>query len=665
MPFWRPNLSRTFSASWVCPRCTLQNQRRFTACQACGAAFDEAAPPQPGPPNAPLPMVIARRLSPQVSQRGLPPVHAAPDAPPPYYQPYQPPAASSQPFARAHRPAAPQPSAVSDDRASAPRPRSLEEFVRSGGAPGAATMQVTVLLCDGTQLELTTTIDADQLRGRLRSALFEQHDRRPRDGDRRPRADGATARGDGAAAPRPRASSADSPRADDDVFRALPSQLAASHVENLANAGAAGGEAFARDHQVAVADAVRSYGDGELDGEVRRAFDKFLSRPEAGSRVNAPTTGGTTYDRDAPFETQVGLNAERFRQRSGPAPERNPDASLPLPPDRPDSNIAVPFEVASVGAKIRNTARVAGQRVEEMDHFVEEIRTPIIEVRDADDSSEGARLGARRAMERGLRDSALEQDAAEVDVGASLKMLCLAPDRGRAAVYGAAFVSIAQKCFAVLGWGDFEASKVRLYYMPSIRANEMVCARGGDDDRRLYVNVLAFEQSRLAEAHVGPSELAAVIPYWVQRFANASRDGAADARPPASKGLYDPAVRQRLAVLAGLPRQALAPVANAPKPPPVPETPLRRETRPAGRDDDARGAEELTRRPQSRAAVALEAPVGTAFAALRAMFPAAQWDDAALRWLAAQGGADAACEMVLGFETAAQMRSQLNDACVA
>lgn len=41
-------------------------------------------------------------------------------------------------------------------------------------------------------------------------------------------------------------------------------------------------------------------------------------------------------------------------------------------------SVPLAFEVAAVGSRLANLARVGGQRVEEMDHFVESTTTPIV-----------------------------------------------------------------------------------------------------------------------------------------------------------------------------------------------------------------------------------------------------------------------------------------------
>ena len=78
--------------------------------------------------------------------------------------------------------------------------------------------------------------------------------------------------------------------------------------------------------------------------------------------------------------------------------------------------------------------------------------------------------------------------------------------------------------------------------MPSVRANEFVCARDPNDGR-LYVNVLPFQQADVCVfrsddvCSVDPSKWPEVLAYWAARVAAA--DDAA--------GLYDSAARHRLA----------------------------------------------------------------------------------------------------------------------
>ena len=169
------------------------------------------------------------------------------------------------------------------------------------------------------------------------------------------------------------------------------------------------------------------------------------------------------------------------------------------------ANIPVAFEVAAVGEKIRNLARVAGERVAEMDHFVESVNTPIVRVQLPGDESEPGQRGfgdaqvegmnVRRALERSLRSALLGGNdggspAVPLDVGEELPPLLVveAPysssniashqQQQSLTVYAQIFWGVLVEAYTVLGWGSPQKEAVVLYHMPTMRADELVCAFG-------------------------------------------------------------------------------------------------------------------------------------------------------------------------------------------
>ena len=71
-----------------------------------------------------------------------------------------------------------------------------------------------------------------------------------------------------------------------------------------------------------------------------------------------------------------------------------------------------------MGAKLRNLSRVAGERVREMDHFVESVSTPVVRLRlaaggsDSDSGAGEGELGVRRALEAAVRRAQLQASRA-------------------------------------------------------------------------------------------------------------------------------------------------------------------------------------------------------------------------------------------------------------
>lgn len=210
-----------------------------------------------------------------------------------------------------------------------------------------------------------------------------------------------------------------------------------------------------------------------------------------------------------------------------------------------------------MAAKLRNMARVGGERVRELDHFVESVRTPIVELALGGGTSGGDkggaggdRLAVRKVLEAESRRLALNDvgglSRVELGDGASCLAICaVAPPPPFVAAYARLFWTVVLECAAVLGWSKRAADQVRPYYAASVRANEMVCALD-DDDGFFYVNVVPFQQANQCEmmpdqslpSRVSPKAWPEILPYWTQRFAEADKGHA---------GLFDMKVRHRLA----------------------------------------------------------------------------------------------------------------------
>lgn len=601
-------------SGWACHVCTLENRPDAESCSACGAPCRPPRATQAHP--AQLPHAVAY------------PVHRAyPGMPAP---------------ASPRGTATPAPAAASVQAVrpttDAQTPRTLEEFVQSGtSALGQATLHATVLLSDGTQLELTQTYEAEHLRVGLQplisaSAAASLPTATPFGPDAA--APGASA----LVGPLPAHSSTTTSAPSRRRNGGLPSSREAStpalrtpacaadggfvdecgpsFVESLANAGAAGGEADARRplpshpsrrggaavgpaqmplrETISLEEARRRYGDpAQLSG------DPLVGA--SGARVNAPTTGADSLYNNAEDAYERSVFIDPSRQACPPA-----GGTAPAPPvvemAKGDSEMmSVPFEVAAVGAKLRNMARVGGERVRELDHFVESVETPVVELRLGGRSeSDGDSLTVRRLLEDAMRRQKLS-GAVELPLGGDAPSLLVVPaaDRkpgeGDGAVpahllaYARIFWGVLSEALGVLGW-EGSARRVRLYWLPTVRATAFVCCSGGEGDSRLYVNLCPFQQAAACECEesdatrpiaLSRERWATALPYYVSRLAAADRAsagrGEASARKPT--GLYDEAVRRRLAArLAVLQQGAHVELPAAPaewSPPPVPTELLR------------------------------------------------------------------------------------------
>mmetsp|Transcript_36730 Transcript_36730/g.97035 ORF Transcript_36730/g.97035 Transcript_36730/m.97035 type:complete len:342 (-) Transcript_36730:258-1283(-) len=226
----------------------------------------------------------------------------------------------------------------------------------------------------------------------------------------------------------------------------------------------------------------------------------------------------------------------------------------------PVDSLPIAYEVAAVGARIANIHRVAGQRVLEMDHFVESVETPIVQLKlpGAPDVEEKLSLNGKRMMLLQARKvleqkflQATAQHGKKMMIGESsgtwappleFRLLSALGEAGGAASKWptpprpkiAPYLDPAQSGG---GSGIFfrEAEAVSagipphavhyayifhgllttvvhqilgrkvddviggLYYMPTIRADVFVCSAISDDRPKLHINVQAFEQSMPVE----------------------------------------------------------------------------------------------------------------------------------------------------------------------
>ena len=119
------------------------------------------------------------------------------------------------------------------------------------------------------------------------------------------------------------------------------------------------------------------------DGELQRLIDAKAA-DDGNARVNADIhSDAPLYANAGGFERSVWIDPHRSSS-GGCAASRAARGAPEIRVHRgatseaPAEELPVAYEVAAVGARLANMARVGGQRVEEMDHFVESTETPIV-----------------------------------------------------------------------------------------------------------------------------------------------------------------------------------------------------------------------------------------------------------------------------------------------
>ena len=228
------------------------------------------------------------------------------------------------------------------------------------------------------------------------------------------------------------------------------------------------------------------------------------------------------------------------------------------------SGVGVPYEVAGVGSRIKNLHRVGGQRVPEMDHFVAAVATPKIEVLLKGD--DGNLVVAPTANDIGThvalstRDTNLNRSfSIQVDCGQAGMFPVLIDSSYVKAdpTLVKTIVDIAQVFVGLLAtcMGDIlrlpcAPKNLQLYYMTTMRSDELCCCTSPKQGHKLYVNVQYFQQQLYctdsAPFYLLPDKCSEALQVWCTRIQMAVREG----NPPwasesAKKGLYDRGNRER------------------------------------------------------------------------------------------------------------------------
>jgi hypothetical protein len=274
--------------------------------------------------------------------------------------------------------------------------------------------------------------------------------------------------------------------------------------------------------------------------ERNRQLEEQRLQDSGGSRVNQTSrlaAGKRLYSLEN-YETSVYIDPTRHLQ--GPQVEsrdvnRDEEAAANLL----NNNVGVPVEVASVAAKMRNMHRVAGERIKEMDHFVASVSTPIVKLSlpgTNDASIESSGNGAAKRVTRNdigvylqasFKKTGLERSALisvpvySYDASGSYDKSCpllhfgsrpfqlmvegqyCRPDTPNPCPehvlrYATIFYWLLEKIFSEVLHIELSPRTVQLYYMTTIRADELVCSLS-EDDKKIYLNVLVFQQSLCCE----------------------------------------------------------------------------------------------------------------------------------------------------------------------
>lgn len=249
-----------------------------------------------------------------------------------------------------------------------------------------------------------------------------------------------------------------------------------------------------------------------------------------GTRVN-PSSKSRAYSIDG-YEKSVYIDPNRTIDVPLPSGKHPKPASPNIAPSL--TNAAVLFETAAMGAKLRNTHRVGGERVKEMDHFVASVETPSANLKIPDVAPLVAEMSTQG------------MDACIVDVKKNLKLHVQKRFRHERTGEVDEIILRHAKCFMDMietilkKFFDYE-QPVEFYYMTTMRADVSVCSLS-KENKKLYYNVLVFQQQQALDMKTGQiQDRNRIWRYWVQRTGIAlmsERQG----RPT---GLYDPAIRSK------------------------------------------------------------------------------------------------------------------------
>eukprot|EP00051_Salpingoeca_urceolata_P034258 m.24253 g.24253 ORF g.24253 m.24253 type:complete len:581 (+) comp7433_c0_seq1:360-2102(+) len=257
------------------------------------------------------------------------------------------------------------------------------------------------------------------------------------------------------------------------------------------------------------------------------------------TRVN-PASQHRGYSLDG-FENEVYIDPDR--SLSQPLPK----GKAPVQAKPQAAKAAIMFETTALGAKIRNTHKVGGERVKEMDHFVASVETPSVSVKLPDVaplvaeltmqglepirvpsgySSSGA--GESGAASEGTFELQVQPQFRQAD-GSVPKLVVQ---------HAQAFEYVVTTVLGLLGLST--QGTWAMCYMATMRADVSVCSKSKEDGL-VYYNLMAFQQEQPLNEAGALRHTKRLWRYWLQRSAMAT---STNDQPT---GLYDPAIRARFA----------------------------------------------------------------------------------------------------------------------
>lgn len=246
-------------------------------------------------------------------------------------------------------------------------------------------------------------------------------------------------------------------------------------------------------------------------GPRQRGFAERVSLKRRNQKIAREDAGGERIHRPSTRRTADVGGVER---RAYIDPHRTLDKVIPAAtsgsremtkPEEIEANLL--FETANVATRLRNTNKVQGERVKTMDYFVASVETPSLEITQVDVGAIVAREQVDSVDDGKICIACLDKridKSGEIKVYAFRKLLhatdgCVVGVNGGTlnetlSHHAVAFMSILGQCCAFLGLDkDFLKANVRLFYAPTLRANESVCLRSKKDGY-IYFNLLAFKQ---------------------------------------------------------------------------------------------------------------------------------------------------------------------------
>lgn len=366
-----------------------------------------------------------------------------------------------------------------------------------------------------------------------------------------------------------------------------------SFNESFANAGVAGGERILKGFDNKISNRIANDLPGniglrqtpiqeitslsERNNNIR--LEAAALRDGGGARVNQPSHK-RVYEISNNFERSVLIDPMRHlnttRDRAG-------DESTVRSTKQHStvSSLGVPLELAAVGSKIRNIHRVGGERVKEVDHFVESVETPVVEVRLKNgntslDSSEISAAVSKSVVLAALASStrlhmSSQEGSTELLLGKSFAGSNI-DNTAFITKYCEIFFGLLLNVFDVLGLHACAAGmdgmpiQLQMFYEATVRSNDFVCFLdcASGECKVLYVNALAFQQAQCCAFEEGREEgdrptgiahskLEAVFVYWLTRVSIALQRGLGLEGSAASAqikmcclGMYNKQVRERM-----------------------------------------------------------------------------------------------------------------------